>query len=89
MQFNKFNYNDNMDFQILDNEIKNLQVNHQVATNHHVHHYTISYVAVICIVGIFLYLRHKLQLRLPKLKTTKGAVEAAVTVEPAENQNNV
>lgn len=67
LQFNKFNYNNNPDLQILDNEINNLRNVDKTVTKHHIHHYSISCGIVICIIGIFIYLKYKLRVRLPRL----------------------
>lgn len=40
LQFQSFNYKDDMDLQTLDGEIKSAQNMHRIVTKHHVHHYT-------------------------------------------------
>ena len=81
VQFKEFNYVNSMDMQTLDDEIKDLRIRHKVTTNHHMHHYTVSYIAVIGLVGIFLYLRYKLRLRLPKIKAKKPEPEPTIIPE--------
>lgn len=87
LKFNEFNYDNDISMQTLNDEIRDLQDRHQVTTNHHMHHYTVSYAAVICLIGIFLYLRYKLRLRLPILRTTKKPIEVTVLSEAAPQQN--
>lgn len=92
LQLRNFNYDDGIDMKMLDHEIKNLQGKDRIVTKHHIHHYATSYGAIICVVGIILYLRHKLRSRLPNLKkpnparaTTAATTET--TAEAAENQS--
>lgn len=89
LQFKNFNYDDDVNMKMLDYEIKNLQGKDRIVTKHHIHHYATSYGAIICIIGILLYLRHKLRLRLPNIKITASTTEPATEAiaGAAENQN--